>query len=111
MIQIDMPMPKMCYGCPCHDGESCMCQITGKYCFDEIPRSCPLKEVRSTDKGLIPWEDFIETKSCQFANSEPTQIACPKCGNRIYKRTDVILTCYPPKHQYFCGKCDWVGNA
>lgn len=111
MIQIDMPMPKMCYDCPCHDGESCMCQITGKYCLDEIPRSCPLKEVRSTDKGLIPWEDFIETKSCQYANAVPTQIACPKCGKRIYKRVDIMLSCYPPKHSYFCSKCDWTGCA
>ena len=61
---------------------------------------------------LIPWDEFIESKEVSvFANAEPTQIACPKCGKRIYKRTDIILTCYPPKHSYFCSKCDWVGYA
>lgn len=61
---------------------------------------------------LIPWDDFIESRNGNiFANAEPTQIACPKCGKRIYKRVDIILSCYPPKHQYFCSKCDWVGYA
>ena len=61
---------------------------------------------------LIPWEEFIESKNgCKFANAEPTQLACPKCGKRIYKRTDITLSCYPPKQQYFCGDCDWVGYA
>lgn len=61
---------------------------------------------------LIPWEEFVEAQGgCQYANAEPTQIACPMCGKRIYKRTDIILSCYPPKRQYFCGTCDWVGYA
>lgn len=61
---------------------------------------------------LIPWEEFIESKNgCKYANAEPTQIACPKCGKRIYIRTDIILSCYPPKRQYFCGTCDWVGSV
>ena len=61
---------------------------------------------------LIPWEEFVEAQgSCQYANAEPTQLACPKCGKRIYKRTDIILSCYPPKRQYFCGDCGWVGYA
>lgn len=54
MIQIDIPMPGDCYECPCHDGESGACQLTGKYYLDgERPSSCPLKEV----------EDVIPTKS------------------------------------------------
>lgn len=61
---------------------------------------------------LIPWDDWMESKNATiFINAEPTQLACPKCGNRIYKRTDISLTCYPPKQQYFCSKCDWVGYA
>ncbi len=61
---------------------------------------------------LIPWDDFVESKNGNvFTNAVPTQIACPKCGKRIYKRTDITLTCYPPKHKYFCSKCDWVGYA
>ena len=60
---------------------------------------------------LIPWEDFIESKSCRFANAEPTMLACPKCGKRIYKRVDIILSCYPPKNSYFCSECEWTGCA
>lgn len=61
---------------------------------------------------LMPWEEFVESRNGNiYANAEPTQIACPKCGKRIYKRTDITIACYPPKHQYFCGNCDWVGHA
>lgn len=61
---------------------------------------------------LIPWEEFVESKNgCKYANAKPTQIACPKCGKRIYIRTDITLSCYPPKQQYFCGTCDWVGSV
>lgn len=60
---------------------------------------------------LMPWDEFIGSKSVQLTNSEPTMLACPKCGKRIYKRTDIILTSNPPKYEYFCEKCDWVGFA
>ena len=45
MVQLDIPMPKTCYECPCHDGENNSCQVTGKYYYDEILRSCPLVEL------------------------------------------------------------------
>lgn len=48
MIQIDIPMPKTCYECPCHDGEYGRCKITGNSYCDEIPRSCPCREIPST---------------------------------------------------------------
>ena len=47
MVQLDIKMPKACYECPCHDGENNSCQVTGKYCYDEILRSCPLIELPS----------------------------------------------------------------
>ena len=47
MVQLDIPMPKTCYECPCHDGENNSCQVTGKYYYDEILRSCPLIELPS----------------------------------------------------------------
>ena len=49
MVQLDIPMPKTCYECPCHDGENNSCQVTGKYCYDEILRSCPLIELPSAE--------------------------------------------------------------
>ena len=59
---------------------------------------------------LIPWNEWVVSNTI-IPNAEPMQLACPKCGNQIYKRTDIILSCYPPKHQYFCSECDWVGFA
>ena len=29
---------------------------------------------------------------------------CPKCGSDLQ---DIVLTCYPPKHQKQCMKCGW----
>lgn len=41
---------------------------------------------------------------------QKTGIECPKCGKMIWKRTDVVLTSYPPKYQYEC-ECGWIGYA
>ena len=52
-------------------------------------------------------ENYIpETPS----NREKTDIECPKCGKYIYRRTDIILTSYPPQYRYECD-CGWVGSA
>lgn len=65
MIQIDISMPKTCYECPCHDGDNSSCQITGKYYFDEIPKSCPLKEVEPAElqKNKMTINDIIDILS------------------------------------------------
>lgn len=65
MIQIDISMPKTCYECPCHDGDNGSCQITGKYYFDEIPKSCPLKEVGPAElqKNKMTINDIIDILS------------------------------------------------
>lgn len=42
---------------------------------------------------------------------EPVEVECPKCKNRLYKRTDIVLTSYPPKHEYKCINCGWYGYA
>lgn len=41
---------------------------------------------------------------------EKTDIDCPECGKKIFKRTDIVLTSYPPQYQYEC-ECGWVGYA
>lgn len=38
-----------------------------------------------------------------------TDIECPECGNMVYRRTDIVLTSIPPKYQYECQNCGWVG--
>ena len=60
MIQIDIPMPKTCYECPCHDGEYGRCQITGNSYYDEIPRSCPCREIPSTRQERTIDKNAIE---------------------------------------------------
>lgn len=62
------------------------------------------------ETNLIPWEEFVKEKRGTPINAEPTEIACPECGKRIYKRIDVILAVHPPVDQYFC-KCGWKGRA
>ena len=60
----------------------------------------------------MDWETFKEENRNDFnwfpENRKITDIDCPKCGKKIYLRTDIILTSYPPKHQYECD-CGWVG--
>ena len=53
-------------------------------------------------------ENYIPDQS--FSNREKTDIECPKCGKYIYRRTDIILTSYPPQYRYECD-CGWVGSA
>lgn len=59
MIQIDMPMPKSCLGCPCSHGYSdspfcdVWCEPLGRY-IDEMQTGkrqddCPLKEVKDDE--------------------------------------------------------------
>lgn len=64
----------------------------------------------SNQEILTPWKEFVEEKKRIPRDSESTQIACPECGKRIYRRTNLVLTTYPPMHLYFC-KCGWKGHA
>ena len=52
-------------------------------------------------------ENYIPETS---SNREKTDIECPKCGKYIYRRTDIILTSYPPQYRYECD-CGWVGSG
>lgn len=62
------------------------------------------------ETNLTPWEEFIKERRTIPTNAEPTVIACPECGKMIYRRTDIVLASYPPKHSYFC-ECGWTGCA
>lgn len=61
----------------------------------------------------MKWDEFNkmifdtwEMESCSQVNIE-----CPKCGAKLFRRNDMVLTSYPPKYQYECDKCNWVGYA
>lgn len=51
------------------------------------------------------WPDIIFD-----TNRQKTDIDCPRCGKKIFKRTDIVLTSNPPQYQYEC-ECGWVGYA
>lgn len=60
----------------------------------------------------MKWED-VEKQYPQMytcTNLQKTDIDCPICGKKIFKRTDIVLTSYPSKYQYEC-ECGWVGYA
>lgn len=60
----------------------------------------------------MKWEDVANQypETSAFTGREKTDIDCPKCGKKMYKRTDIVLTSYPPTYQYEC-ECGWVGYA
>lgn len=61
----------------------------------------------------MKWKDFINNKnqSWQIQGLVKTDIECPECGRNIYKRTDVVLSCLPPKYEYKCLECGWSDYA
>ena len=60
----------------------------------------------------MKWDEvknqYPETSA--YTNLQKTDIDCPKCGEKIFKRTDIVLTTWPAMYQYEC-KCGWVGYA
>lgn len=62
----------------------------------------------------IKWDDIKDKRSNigqYFTSRAKTNIECPKCGELIYKRTDITLTTHPAMYQYECDGCGWVGYA
>lgn len=64
---------------------------------------------------MISWEEYKSRESIIWDEFFPsiikTEIQCPRCGEPLYKRMDIVLTSYPPQHQYECKKCNWIGYA
>ena len=94
MVQLDIPMPKTCYECPCHDGENNSCQVTGKYYYGEILRSCPLIELPSTqpEQRWIPFKTRSLTKEEKEEHPEWDGILdckLPDDGQRILVNVSV----------------------
>lgn len=60
----------------------------------------------------MKWEDVKKQypETSRFMNRKKTNIDCPKCGKKIFKRTDMVLTTRPVKYQYEC-ECGWIGYA
>lgn len=60
----------------------------------------------------MKWEEHQKRMPMEqeFPNRILTDIECPKCGKKIWKRTDIVLTSYPAQYQYEC-ECGWVGYS
>lgn len=58
----------------------------------------------------MKWDDYIKHELPMYnpVYRVSTDIECPTCGRKIWKRMDIILTSYPCKYQYECD-CGWVG--
>lgn len=60
----------------------------------------------------MKWDEFRKqySETVAVTNREETNIECPKCGRKLFKRTDIVLTTYPAQYQYECN-CGWIGYA
>lgn len=65
-------------------------------------------DIDNKNNQLISWSDFINYNHLKDDNI--TNIKCPKCGSVLYIG-NLVLTCFPAKHQYVCKNCDWSGYA
>lgn len=62
----NMEMPKDCYDCPLHDGETGRCNILGITVCDYIPKGCPLVEV-------------VRCKDCKHSKIDDVYLDCYRC--------------------------------
>lgn len=58
----------------------------------------------------MTWEDFLQRRlPCNpVVTRVRTDIECPRCGRKIWKRVDMVLLSNPPQYQYECD-CGWTG--
>ena len=45
----------------------------------------------------MKWKDY-KPKPKKDVYEKQINVECPKCGSKIYKRLDIVLTSYPPQH-------------
>lgn len=54
--------------------------------------------------------DYPSTYTFTLTNKIQTNIECPKCGEYLFERTDIVLATYPAQYQYECA-CGFVGYS
>ncbi len=62
----------------------------------------------------MKWDEFNKMISIDAQEMKPrsqVNIECPRCGAKLFRRNDIILTSNPPQYQYECDKCNWVGYS
>ena len=61
----------------------------------------------------MKWEKYekqMPIKPEEWQYKTQVDVKCPKCGKKIWRRNDIVLTSYPVMYQYEC-ECGWVGYA
>ena len=72
------------------------------------PNGIDLKRREKMDR--ISWDEFKSSESYSHGETwTPINVSCPKCGEQLQRREDMVLTSYPPMRQYRCPVCGWKG--
>lgn len=64
-------------------------------------------------KTLIPLDEYNKNQSKRHENDfkpRPSGIKCPRCGQELLEKTDIMLLSCPPQAQLFCRKCTYVAS-
>ena len=60
----------------------------------------------------MKWDEFDKMISIDtWQTRSQVNVECPKCGAKLFRRNDIVLTSYPAQYQYECDKCNWVGYS
>lgn len=95
------------------------CNNSGSYIvstvtYDPVPIEFTDFTINSTKtyeptEELIDWDAYNPHVQMIQERYKKTNIACPKCKTALLKRMDIHLTTDPPKRQYECPNCGFVG--
>lgn len=56
---------------------------------------------RDKPNNAPPAYDNSNGDYCHLTND----VVCPKCGSKMNRKEDIVLTTYPPQYVYICPKC------
>lgn len=57
----------------------------------------------------MTWEVFKSIEELRPSPYTPLGVECPKCGKLIWRNNQIVLTTNPPKYEYVCLECGWIG--
>ena len=57
----------------------------------------------------MTWDTFNSIEELRPAPYTPIDVECPKCGKNIWRNNQIVLASIPPKYEYVCLECGWIG--